>query len=162
MTRLEPVVLGILAVVVGIALLLTSGCGASASATARSVVLTSAEAVVATDGPLAASYTAAAGEALQASDTIEEYRERMSPWNEVVRVQRAAITALQAAESAIDTWERVADKSAFTAIIGCAASAVRRLVDLVRQLHVDVPKLVTATSELLAQYLGGNCQETTP
>lgn len=161
-TRFEPIMLGVLAVVVGIALLLTSGCGGSVLSQSRKVVMTAAEAVAASDAPLASAYTRAADDALERSGTIVDYRNMMGAWNEAVRIQRATITSLQAAEAALDTWQRTSDKRPFMSIIGCAARSVRKLVETLRQLRVVVPGLVTSTAELLAQYLAGACDDVTP
>lgn len=152
---------GVMAIVLGAWLLVTSGC-ASAISSARTVTMTAAEAVVATDAPLANGYTRAAAEALEASATILEYRVAISPWESVVKAQRAAVAALLASEAAIDTWEHAGNKASFVAIIGCAARAVSRLIDLARDVGLSVPALVVNTAELLRQYLGANCVEATP
>lgn len=140
-------------------LALLVGCG-SPQSTARRVTYGVAVGVAEADRVSALAYTEAAEEALRVSSTLEEYRERMEPYDGLETALRTSKAALLTAESAIDVWDAGGEER-WLAAAGCLVAGLSNVVDAMAAAGVPVPVELTDAVTALRGIAEAICSEGT-
>ena len=125
---------------------------------AAQVALTStSRALVEVDAAIAPAYAEAAALALEASETLEEYRAAVSGWDDAEAALRGARAALLSGQDALDFWRTSSGTSAtFLTAIPALIGALRDIVRRLPLLGVDVPQGLLDALELLDGLGGGD------
>jgi len=135
---------------------MVAGCGANASQTVQRVLSTTALAVVEADGMVAPMYEAAHDVALEASETLSEYEERMRPWTRVEMAFVSAKDSLVASQRSLDSYGEFHEGD----IIGglaCLVGAVSAIAEGLRGLGVPIPDQLAQALGLLGPLASGEC-----
>lgn len=118
---------------------------------AMQVALTaSSRALVSVDEVIAPAYEEAAHNALDSSNTREEYEAAMERWNSAEATLRASRVALLSAQDALDYWRDESGTSAtFFARLPPLIGTLRDIIRRLPLLGVNVPEEVTTALDLL-------------
>lgn len=128
------------------------GCGATPEQVARGTVNAGGIALNEVDKGAADAYIQAADDALNASLTLEEYTQRMAPWDALVDSLVATETALRVAEDAVDAWD-AGGQGEFLVLLGELVSAFNRLLAGLVSLGIDVPQELLDFLQMAGQLL---------
>ena len=122
----------------------SQGCAETPMGRARTVVSVSAQAVVAVDRTMAPRYAEVA-----ATGTPAEQRR----WNAAVSSLLLTRSALLTAEAALDAIDAGGDGE-IRGVMACVVQAVKRLIEALPTIDVEVPEAVTLVLGLLGAYAG--------
>lgn len=127
-----------------------SGCG-GAPTVARQTMLAVTEAVSVADVAFEPLYTAAAGEALEASATLADYHERVRLWDVAADSFTVAWGTLRAADAALDAWD-AGGSERWLPLVGCLALVLVHLATALEAVHFDVPPDLRTALALAATF----------
>ena len=117
------------------------GCG-GAPALATGVVNGGSVVLVETDRLVAVEYRRAAQEALEASQSLSEYRVALEPYDDVEAGLRAAAATLDVLSDLIEVWDELAEGE-FRAALRLALEAFEGLLAVLRIAGVEPPESLT-------------------
>lgn len=120
---------------------------------AQTSLTTCAHALVAVDDVVAPAYATAHAEALEESETREEYDAAMATWNGVEDAMRITRQALLSAQDALNAWRASATEATFKAALPALLGALRGLFDVLMVAEVEVPSELIRALELVAAFL---------
>ncbi len=121
---------------------------------AQTALSTAAHALVAADEVAAAGYASDHAEALEESETREEYDAAMEQWNDVEQAMRVAQQALLSAQDALLTWQNSGGESTFRAALPPLLGALRGVLEVLEVARVSVPDELTEAVRLISAFLG--------
>jgi hypothetical protein len=133
-------------------LLFSVGC-ATWQDTARVTVNTGGIVLAETDATFAPAYTEASVTALEESETLAEYKERMKPWDDTVLALKTAADSLRAIEDILDAGIAGAE-GRFLQLAGELLSGMQHILELLVGLGVEVPVGLTSFIEDLNRLTG--------
>lgn len=133
---------------------LSCGCAMTPMERARTVVATSAQAVVAVDGILAGPYAALAAEANPDPDKVRR-------WNATVSSLLLARSSILMAEHALDSIEAGQDGEIHQ-VLACVAASILRLVEALPEIDVRVPDALVLALNILGTFTGECTYEPDP
>jgi hypothetical protein len=139
------------ALVVAATACVLSGCG-GAPGFARGVVNSGGVVLVETDRLAAREYRAAAELALEASESLSEYRTMMSAYDDVEAALRGAGEALRALDAVLDSWDSLAEGE-YAEALSAVLVAFERLLAMLRIADVEAPDELL---DFLAMVLGAD------
>ncbi len=119
-------------------------CGGAPSIadTAQAALNESSHAVVQVDAIAEVGYRRAAERELAAAESMDDYRERIRPWDELARVLETARRVLYAAQSALDAAILGDAGETWLATVPCLLDVMRQLAAAVAAAGVEVPELL--------------------
>ena len=120
---------------------------------AQTALTTCAHALVAVDDVVAPAYTTDHAEALEDSETQEEYDAAMQTWNHVEEAMRITRQALLSSQEALNAWEASATEASFRASLPALLGALGSLLDLLMVARVDVPTELHEALGLVGAFL---------
>lgn len=127
------------------------GCGGGFLSTARTINYQAATVLAETDRSIAPQYRKASEEALEASQSLEEYEGRMEPWNRVEEALRASYEALKAFEAILDAYEAGSEGNVLRAVLD-VAEAIDHLLTACVALGLDEAREVLQLHTDLIQF----------
>ena len=123
-----------------LALALTASACSPASAY-QTALTSTARALAALDEQLTPVYETAAHDALDESNTREEYEERMRGWNQLEEAMRIARVSLLSSQDALDVWKESAGaESTFWSVLPSLLGALRDLGENLQTVGVELPE----------------------
>lgn len=136
---------------------LAVGCGGSGLRTARSAVEYTATAADAADAVVSDGYTDAARDALDKSESLDEYRAIMRPWDAAVAAVTALRGALLAAEDALDAWG-AGGQERWIGMAACIWAALTDVYDTMAALGLPLPESLTEAINYVSRFVAGICE----
>lgn len=142
---------------VATALAVGSGCGGAIHQTRTTLEIT-ATALREVDVIAAREYTSAAETALESSETVDEYTEKMTKWDDLVRSANMLRAALTKASELTDVAERMRNaedaQDRLTMAMRCAGYAVSLVIRSLEAVGIPTPKIVQDVFILLGEEAG--------
>lgn len=130
-----------------VALLFVLGCGGVPKG-ARETLAVSARALLVIDGATATRYTDAADRALRQASSLQDYQDRMGPWNGAETAIRGAKEALLLAENALDAWDQTGDGTSFKEAAALLAVSLANVADALREVGIAIPETLQTALDL--------------
>ena len=117
---------------------------------------TAAHALGAIDELAASHYASAHAEALEESESREQYDAEMSPWNRLEDGLRGSRAALLSAQDALDAWRSTSDAATFRAALPGLLGSLRAVLEHLGEVGLPAPEELTQALALLEALLGGD------
>lgn len=115
-----------------------------------------AHGAVVIDNNMAIGYEAAAGRAMETSDSLDEYRAQMATWDDAEAALRTVRAALVAAQEAIRAYEAGKDKG-WEVAVACVVSAVDSLLEAAMAIGIDAPPPLAKARAFLGPVVKAVC-----
>lgn len=134
-----------------------AGCGGPPAAARRSVEVATVVLLEA-DRETAERYAVAAAEALDASGSIAEYRERLAPWDALELALRVAQSAVLSASAVVEAWD-AGGRDRWAAAAGCMVEALGRVREGLEALGLRVPPELASVIDLVVGVGAAACPD---
>ncbi len=120
---------------------------------AQRALSVTARALVEVDEAAAPAYGSAHAEALEESETREEYAAMMEPWNRLEEGLRLARVALLSAQESLDAWQSTSEAASFRTALPGLVGALRGVLLHLGAVGVEAPEGIDQALALIGALL---------